>query len=177
MGKIFIEKLDRDVSEKEFDCGNSSINKQVQESFFPTLLQHAYAYRVSVSDRIVGYYMIKLRTIDLEKAPLEIGEFRCSLIDECNAVHIKYIAIDKNFQNKKIGTYVLKTIVMQVLNMCQIFPITLITLDALPDKYDWYKARGFIAFDEKELQKSQATIPMYVSCILNKEAVNDYCRV
>lgn len=177
MAKITIEKLDRNVLDKEFDCGNSSINMQVQASYYPTLLQYAYAYKVSISDHIVGYYMIKLRTIKLEKAPSEISEYSCSLISECNAVHIKYIAIDKEYQHKTIGTYVLKTIIVSVLNLCKKFPITLITLDALIDKYDWYKRNGFRAFDEDELQVSQTTIPMYINCILDKKTVNDYCSI
>lgn len=177
MAKISIEKLDHDVLEKEFDCGNSSVNMQVQGSFYPTLLQYAYAYKISISDNVVGYYMIKFRTIKMEKAPSEISEYTCSLIDECNAVHIKYIAIDKKYQRKTIGTYVLKTIIVNVLNLCQKFPITLITLDALIDKYDWYKKNGFVAFNEDELQDSQLIIPMYINCILDKKAVNDYCSI
>lgn len=140
-------------------------------------MQYSYAYEVSLSGQVVGYYMIKFRTINLEKAPPEIGEFESSIVHDCSALHISYIAVDKKYQNKKIGTYILKTIVAQVLKMCQQFPITLITLDALKDKYEWYKKRGFIAFDESELNAMETTIPMYISCIINKDAVNNYCNV
>lgn len=177
MGELVIKKLSYDVPSHGFDCGNSSINRQIQESYFPTLLQYSYAYEVSMSGQVVGYYMIKLRSINIEKAPSKIREFESSIVHECSALHISYIAVDKRYQNKKIGTYILKTIVSQVLRMCQQFPITIITLDALKDKYDWYKKRGFIAFDEKELSALEPTIPMYISCILNKEAVNNYCNV
>ena len=99
------------------------------------------------------------------------------IVDECNAVHIKYIAIDKKYQHKKIGTYVLKTIILNVLNLCQKLPITLITLDALADKYDWYKKNGFIAFNEDELKGSKSVIPMYINCIVDRKAVKDYCSI
>lgn len=177
MGKIVIEKLDHDVPKQVFDCGNPSINRQIQESYFPTLLQYAYAYQVSISNQVVGYFMIKFRTINLEKAPSEISEYSSSLVNDCSALHISYIAVDKKYQNHKIGTYILKTIVIQVLKMCQRLPITIITLDALKDKYEWYRERGFVAFDEKDLSTAEVTIPMYVSCILNKDIVNNYCNM
>ena len=177
MGKIVIEKLEHEVPEQVFDCGNSSINRQIQESYFPTLLQYCYAYQVSISGQVVGYYMIRLRTISMESAPKALQEYESSLVNNCSAVHIGYIAVDKKYQNNKIGTYILKTIIIQVLRLCQQFPIAVITLDALKDKYEWYRDRGFAAFDERNLEDSDITIPMYVSCILNQEAVDNYSMI
>jgi len=177
MGKIVIQKLKYDVQSGSFDCGNESINRLIQESYFPTLLQYSYAYEVSVSGQVVGYYMIKVKSVKLEKAPSEIREYESSIVHDCCALHISYVAVDKKYQNKKIGTYILKCIVAQTLNICQKFPITIITLDALKDRYDWYKKRGFVAFDENELETMETTIPMYVNCILDKEAVNNYSVV
>jgi len=175
MAELIIEKLDRDVLAQEFDCGNSSINRQVTESYFPTLLQYAYAYKVSMFGTVVGYYMIKLRTIKIEDAPADISEYVCGFIEDCSSIHIKYIAVDKRYQHEKIGTTVLKVIITQVLNLCNILPITLITLNALKEKYEWYKDKGFIAFDEAELNDSQPVIRMYMGCIIDKKAVKDYC--
>lgn len=177
MGNIVIEKLDHDVPENAFDCGNASINLQIQQSYFPTLLQHAYAFQVSLSDQIVGYYMIKFKTINLENAPEEVGEYSSSLINDCSALHISYIAVDERYQKKEIGTNILKVIVLQALNLCKKFPITIITLNALKDKYQWYRNNGFVAFDESDLEKEQVTIPMYMSCILDKNAIENYCSV
>ncbi len=97
MGELVIKKLNHDVPSHGFDCGNSSINRQIQESYFPTLLQYSYAYEVSLSGQVVGYYMIKFRTINLEKAPPEIGEFESSIVHDCSALHISYIAVDKKY--------------------------------------------------------------------------------
>ena len=174
MAEVHIEKLSCNVPEGTFDCGNPTINGQIYESYYPTLLQHGYAYRVIVSGSVAAYYMIKLRTIKLENAPEEISEYSSSLISDCGAVHIKYIAVDTKYQNKKIGTYILKAIVMQVSKMCQQMPITIMTLDALTDKYKWYKNNGFNAFNEEELEKCETTIPMYMNCIADMDAVYAY---
>lgn len=174
MVKINIERLRQDVQIGNFDCENPSINGQIEESYFPTLLQYAYAYRVSVDGRVVAYYMIKFKTIHMDIAPDELAEYTSSVVNDCSAIHIKYIAVDKVCKKQGIGTYILKTIVAQALRLCQQFPISLVTLDALTDKYEWYKKRGFKAFSEDELQKNEPTIQMYINCILNKEAVNNY---
>lgn len=177
MGKLEIKKLNHDVINGVFDCGNDSINRQIEESYFPTLLQYSYAYEVSVSNCVVGYYMIKFRTIKFELLPVELKDYYSSLIKDCCALHINYIAIDKKFQGRKIGTNVLKIIIAQVVNICNQWPITIITLDALKEKYEWYKKIGFLAFSEEDVASKDITIPMYISCILNKEAVNNYSEV
>lgn len=174
MAQVHIEKLGSDISEGMFNCGNPTINRQIQESYFPTILQHAYAYQVVISGRVVAYYMIKLRTVKLSDAPEEIKDYSSSLISDCGAVHIKYIAVATEYQKQSIGTNVLKAIIMQVSRMCQQLPITILTLDALTDKYEWYKKNGFSAFNEKELEKCENTIPMYMNCILDMNAVYNY---
>lgn len=177
MSKISIERLRQDVQLEEFDCENASLNEQIVESYFPTLLQYAYAYRVIVDDRVVAYYMIKFKTIHMDIAPDEIAEYTTSIVNDCSAIHIKYIAVDKMYKNHGIGTYILKTIVAQALRLAQQFPISLVTLDALSDKYEWYIKRGFKAFSEKELQKNEPTIQMFMKCILDMDTVNNYVAI
>lgn len=121
--------------------------------------------------------MLRLRTINMQYAPSEIQEYDTSLLSNLSALHIHYIAVDKKYQKKSIGTTILQTIIAQGLNICKQLPITLITLDALKDKYEWYKARGFQPFDENDLKKEITTIPMYMSCILDQTAVNNYGNV
>ena len=62
MGRMSIKKIESDIS-KSFDCGNSSINSLVYESYYPTILQHAYAFEVRVDERITGYFMCRFSTI------------------------------------------------------------------------------------------------------------------
>lgn len=177
MGKIIIKKLDHDVASGTFDCGNDSVNRKIEESYFPTLMQYSYAYEISISGCVVGYYMIKFRTIKLSYAPSVIREYYCSLIEDCCALHISYIAISEKFQGRKIGTNVLKTLIFQILGLCDKWPITIITVDALKEKYDWYKSIGFLPFDDEDSKGEDITIPMFMSCIPDKEAVDNYCEI
>ena len=174
MGKLIIEKLDHEILENTFSCGNKSIDSQIKESYFPTLLQYAYAYQVSLDNTVVGYYMIGLRSIKMDFVPEEIQEYKTSLVNSVGALHIPYIAVSEKYQNRNIGTYVLRAIMLQVKNLCKIVPIAVMTLDALKEKYEWYKKRGFKPFDEKELVNEDSIIRMYVNCILDMEAVENY---
>lgn len=174
MAKIVIDKLEHEVLSKKFDCGNDSINRKIPESFFPTLMQYAYAYEVLHDTKVVGYYMVNIRTIRIEDGPDCISEYSSTLIDHFSVLHINYIAVDKRSQRNQIGTGIMRFIVSQAKELCKQAPITAITLDALKEKYDWYTNLGFIAFDDSELENDNPTITMYMICLIKPEDVNNY---
>ena len=61
---IKTKKVQCDLSDSSFNCGVAGINRMIRESYYPTLLQHMYAYEIIVNDIIVGYYMIEFRRKD-----------------------------------------------------------------------------------------------------------------
>jgi len=176
MGKLAVRKLCYDVQEGTFDCGNGSINRCIYESYYPTLLQHAYAFQVLVDDIIVGYYMIGFERylFDDDALPEEVNDYRSTIVNTVPAIYVKYIAIQKEFQNRKIGSSLLKYIVDRVFVLCKDFPVSIITLDALKEKYQWYKKNGFLPIDENAMRDQEPTIKMYMKCILATDDVNDY---
>lgn len=52
---IKTKKVQCDLSDSSFNCGVAGINRMIRESYYPTLLQHMYAYEIIVNDIIVGY--------------------------------------------------------------------------------------------------------------------------
>lgn len=173
MGRMSIKKIESDIS-KSFDCGNSSINSLVYESYYPTILQHAYAFEVRVDERITGYFMCRFSTIEIEACPDEISNYMSENFKKCASVHVEYIAIDKFYQGYGIGKSVIYHIIQWSRNLCRVYPIRLITLDALKEKYEWYQNLGFLAFDENDMADSSPTIRMYIDCLLEKELVYNY---
>lgn len=158
----------------EFDCGNMSINTLVEKSYYPTILQHAYGYDVCYNGKVIGVYMLKFVKILLDTCPDEISEFQSDLCKDCFSVHITYIAVGKEYQKKGLGTIILKYIIKSVMDLCEKWPIRLITLDALKEKYDWYKSLGFCPLNERDMDNDEATIKMYMDCLLDAELVNTY---
>ncbi|MBE5810405.1 MAG: GNAT family N-acetyltransferase [Clostridiales bacterium] len=175
MAKMKIVKLQRDLQGCSFDCGNPSINALVKESFYPTLLQHLYAFEVLVDDVTVGYYMIGFRRLSLAHCPDEVSDYTSNMSDLCYSLHLKYIAVDKNFQHCGIGRRTLQLLLRKVVIMCNDWPIRLITLHALKEKIQWYQSIGFSVFCEEDLNNEQPDVEMYMDLLLNKEAVMEYC--
>lgn len=91
------------------------------------------------------------------------------------AMHIRYLAIDKKFQNKGIGTVVLRGIIAEILKLSQIYPIRIITIDALGEYYEWYKKIGFR--DIPGIENNGITYPMFMDCMSKEEArkLKEFC--
>lgn len=174
MAELYFTKLQSESETVGFDCGNCSINELVAKSYYPTILQHAFAYRVSSETKTLGYYMLEFENISLEMCPEYVSEYVSSIQSYCTAVHVRYIAIAKEYQGLHIGSAVLQYIAGCVMKLCSKWSIRLITLDALKDKYQWYRQRGVMAFDEHELANSSETIRMYRECILDRNLIENY---
>lgn len=173
MATIEIRKIKSDLTGSAFDCGVAGINQMVRNSYFPTLLQHLYAYEVTANNTPVGYYMIGFRKIELSTLPDEIGELASDMSEYCYALHLKYIGVDRKYQSKGIGKRVLEIVIAQTMRLCEAWPIRLITLDALPERVEWYKSSGFKCIKETAL--STGEIPMYFDCLLDREPLERYC--
>lgn len=100
MAKIEISKMKKEVPAGTIDCGNDSINALIEKSYYPTILQHAYGYLICIEHKIIGAYMIKFVKIKLEDCPEEVSEYVSDLCEDCFSIHIKFIAIDTNYQKK-----------------------------------------------------------------------------
>lgn len=174
MSELEITKIHSEIPVGSFDCGNPSINASISESYYPTLLQHAYAFMVSCNNIILGYYMIKFLNIKLTTCPEEIADYCSSLCDDCFSLHIKYVAVNSIYQRNGIGHNILNYIIKSTFELSRLWPVRLITLDALKEKYSWYQELGFIAFNEADLEDDSPTLFMYMDCLLNPDSVNSY---
>ena len=143
-------------------------------------MQHAYAFEVGDddSDVVVGYFMWRFLTVKLEVCPEDISDYCVDWITNCPVVHIEYIAIDKLYQCKGVGKFIIYHILNQTMELCKTIPSRLITLDALKEKCDWYQSLGFCVFDENDkYNDSSPIVRMYIDCLLNKELVDNYIEV
>ena len=107
MGTLQFKRVTRDVEDVMFSCGVPSIDQYVKESYYPHIAQQAYAYSVMANDTILGYYQVLFQEIELTDFPDEISEIDSGIKEgKISALHIRYIAIDKNYQGNKVGTVV-----------------------------------------------------------------------
>lgn len=171
---INIRKLQRDPAGVPFDCGIAGINDLVQRSYYPTILQHLYAFEILVDGVIVGYYMYGFRRIKLSESPGDIGDYISDLSEYCYALHIRYIAISEQYQRIGIGSKALGLLILQVQELCKTWPVRLITLDALKEKVEWYKSKGFVMFNEDDIGNSKKDVAMYLDCLVDPEKLERY---
>ena len=175
MGTLEFRRVTKNVENDSFECGINSINDYVKDSYYPTIVQHAYAYSIMSKGKILGYYMILFRDIELDDFPEEIADYNPYIKeDKISAVHIRYIAIDKKYQGHKIGTSALQTIIKAVQKLALEWPIRVITLDARIELVDWYKREGFVKLKSNTPGQNGTTEAMFFDCMNFSKELSEY---
>lgn len=168
MGKLTCSLMSSEIREGDFNCGNETIENTICSAYYSTLLRQTYGYQICIDNKVVGYYMIYLKRINIDTMEkIEGDEYNGGIIDYYISAHINYIAIDKKCQQKKIGTNVLKGIISDILQKSSDIPIRLITLEALHVYHEWYKSIGFRDIPGADVKND--IIPMYMDCMSEYE--------
>lgn len=174
MAEFESEILEHDIH--GFKCGNDSIDRQIEESYFATLLKLSYAYEFRLKSEneetkgpIIGYYMVYLERIEVDEVnAIQKDEYQCSLQTPFyTAFHIGYIAVDERIHKKHFGRKMLECIVKDAINLSREIPIRVITLDALTQYHDWYLENGFN--DVPGIESDGITIKMFYNCMTEEE--------
>lgn len=166
MSEIKCLLMDKEVT--GFKCANPSIEQQIKDSYFITLLKQAYGHQIVIDDITIGYYMLYFKGIQLEEInKIMEEEYSSNMADYYMAMHIRYLAIDERLQHKGIGTRVLKGIIAEILRLSKIYPIRIITIDALSEYYEWYKKIGFRDIPGRKTDGN--TYPMFMDCMSKTE--------
>lgn len=161
MSELKCPLMDKEVT--VFKCNNSSIEQQIHDAYFITLMKQAYGHQIIINDKVIGYYMLCFKRVELEDVNAIMGEeYQSSTINYYTSMHIQFLAIDSRLQHKGIGTKVLQGVISEILALSRNHPIRLITLDALEEYHEWYFKNGFRDIPGKE--HDGITIPMYVDC-------------
>ena len=103
MGNLQYRKVTREVEDTSFTCDIPSIDEYVKNSYYPTIVQHAYGYSISGRGIVLGYYMIMFREIELDDFPPEIADYDSEIKDrKVSAVHMVHIVIN-NGAHETVG--------------------------------------------------------------------------
>lgn len=174
MSEIKCPLMDKEVS--GFKCANPSIEEQVRDSYFITLLKQAYGHQIIIDGKVIGYYMLYFKGIGLDEVNAIMSEqYESNMADYYMAMHIRYLAIDERIQHRGIGTRVLRGLIAEILKLSKIYPIRIVTIDALSEYYQWYKKIGFK--DIPGRKSDEITYPMYIDCMTKEDAdkLTDFC--
>lgn len=128
---------------RNFTCGNRSIDTSIKDSYELTLIRRCYAYSIKSENTILGYYMIALKCFSLSEINEPFDEYSFGRFEDLYTMHIEYVAIDERYQQRGIGTAVLKKIIYDAQTIAEKCPLRMLTMDALSSKVQWYKELGF----------------------------------
>lgn len=175
MATLYFEIVSPKVENTHFDCGIESINEYVKNSYFPVITQHAYAYSVICNDVVLGYYQIQFREITLDSFPEDIAEYDPMIKNgQISALHIRFIAIDKLYQRRRIGSSVLRVIIQKVKQLTLEYPIRVITIDARDELVKWYEKEGFKIMKKNTPGQDGVTTAMYFDCMRFESELEQY---
>lgn len=175
MAKFRFELLNQDVLPDSFNCGNNAINELVLNSYYDVLTQMAYTYKVSCEGVPVAYYKIRFRDIAPNELPDDVAEYiEDSFENRVTSIYIDYIAVCSEYQNHKIGTMILRSIIKTVRDWIEYLPIRLITLLAVNDRVEWYRKEGFKNMPKNCEGQEGYNVYMYMDCLQRVEELNKY---
>ena len=177
MAELRFYKVTKDVENIKFDCGIKSINEYIQQSYYPLIIQQAYTYSVQSGDKVVGFYQIMFREIELNDFPDEISDFSDSGIDENKivAVHIRFIAVDNNLHHHKLGTNILRIVIESIKKLSKEWPIRVVTIDAREELIGWYEQEGFKKMKNNTPGQDGVSEAMYFSLLNYSDELEECC--
>ena len=177
MGKLDFERVTKDVRMQFFDCGVDSINEYVKDSYYPSIAQHAYAYKIVGNGRTLGYIQYLFREIELDCFPDDISDIDPGIKENTlSALHIRFIAIDKRYQKKCIGTAVLEAMIKRTEELADVWPIRLITIGARTELVGWYEKEGFKKMRKNTPGQDGVTVAMYYDCMKFANELTEYMQ-
>jgi GNAT superfamily N-acetyltransferase len=126
-----------------FDCGEPSLNDWLARRALRNEATGASrTYVVCAEGVAVGYYSLANGAIDRHEAPKPMQR---NLPDPILVMVLGRLAVDRSFQNKKIGQALLRDSILRVLQAAEIAGIKAILVHAISEEAkQFYLRNGFI---------------------------------
>lgn len=124
-----IEKLQQGHAVEAFDCGNQDRNRFLQQYALPNQNSRASTTYVALADRtVIGYYALAVGSVEYEKAPERVAKGLAH--HPIPVMLLARLAVDRQWQNKGIGSGLLKDAVMRTLQAADIVGIRALVVHA-----------------------------------------------
>lgn len=165
-----------------FDCGNESINDYIKNSYYPLITQQAYTYSITneANKSLLGFCQYMFREIHITDFPENISDYCDGIKEEISAIHIRFIAIDCNYQKHHVGTAVMESIIQRVKDLSKEWPIRVITIDSVISNnkennlVKWYQNLGFKELAKNTPGQDGVTVAMYFDCMNFSDELKTY---
>lgn len=149
-----------------FNSNNPSLDSYLKrQAYFEHIMHLSNTKLVRLNNDIVGFFTMEFRTL---KIPIDYDDNIYPVI--C----LKCLAVDREFQGHGIGSNILRYIAPESKELSKFVGCRCLIIDAIKEKVNWYKERGFQFLDsEDRLNDYETTVPMFID-FRDNELVADY---
>jgi len=145
--KITIKDIEGKYKLDKFDCKIESINNYLKfNAVYDSKFKLAITKVMLIGEEVVGFYSLSIT--EFFNYEEEIKYY---------GLNLDYIAVDKNYQRKGIGSKILEIVVGKSLEISNEIGCRYLVLDALNEKVSWYEERGFEKVGKVEEEKNITT--------------------
>lgn len=165
MSNIFIKPIELKDMEaiQNFDCNNTSMNNFLkQEAYYYHIAREASTSLVYLNSQLVAYFTLTRSELNIESEEFEE-------ITHKTCLDLARLAVQKEYQEKGIGTYIIN----EIKKIGYMINERFITTDALYEYWDWYEKRGFDYLIEDEIDPNNNRGLVYMIMDLYDEHLLD----
>lgn len=148
---------------QQFQCGNTSIERFLkQEAYYLTIVKECSTTLVFDDAELIGFFSLRKATLQIDEDG-KLIDFPC--------LDIARIATSISKQSNGYGSAILQKIYQIAHTVNERF----LTLEALIERYEWYKGRGFNPLIEDEtINSNEEGLIFMVADLYDEDLVNQY---
>lgn len=167
--KVKSERLSKVYDLSKFDCSDEDLNDFIKND---ALTYQAKKLATTIlffyEDNVIGFISVAADSLKLNLDEKETYGIHQKKLEDVPAIKLARLAVDKIFQKQGVGTNILKWIIGYALDYSEIIAVRFITIDAYPDKTDFYLKFNFMINQNRHYTKKSNHISMRYD-LLNKE--------
>ena len=153
--KIKMVIINEEIMKKlDFDCGDEDLNDFIHNDALKHLYEDlAVTYLCVIDEIVLGFVSISNASIKISKKDKKEMEYK---YPEFPSVRVGRLAIDKKYEGKGIGSYIIDWVFGKCEDMGYEVGIRFVSVDAYKDVVGFYKKNKFFIKDN-----TKKNIPMY----------------
>ncbi len=153
----------------KFDCGDEDLNDFIKDDAFIYLEKKiATTIVFFYQENLIGFLSVAADSLKLNFDEKEKSDIHHKRLEDVPAVKLARLAVDKNYQKQGVGTNILKWGIGYALDCSEMIAIRFITVDAYPDRTDFYQKFQFIINQNRHYTRRTHHVSMRYD-LLNKE--------
>ena len=169
--KVKAERLSKIYDVSKFDCGDDDLNDFLKnDAFIYQEKKIATTILFFYEENLIGFLSVAADSLRLNLDEKKSYDIHQKKLEDIPAVKLARLAMDKNYQKQGVGTNILKWCIGYTLECSDRIAIRFITVDAYPEKVNFYQKFNFIVNQNKHYTKKDYQVSMRYD-LLNKETV------